>query len=123
MRTAPELGRRAEEKSDVRDNVLSSKPPRSPQQKSHPLVKELQRRRARLRRLLPKLDALCVWKRDIERRIADVDARLWEPNEFFSRVYQDEVDDLADAVAAWRLAAARVVLDLGPEADMRRADA
>ena len=34
MRTAPELGQRAVEKSGVRDNVTFSKPPRSPQQKS-----------------------------------------------------------------------------------------
>ena len=65
-----------------------------------------------LKRFTAQLDALCVWKEDLARRIADVDARLWEPNWFYSRVYQDEVDDLADATRAWRLAAARVALDL-----------
>ena len=58
-------------------------------------------------------DALAVWKEDIDRRIADIDARLWEANWFFCRVYQDEVDALIDATRAWRLAAARVALDLG----------
>ena len=72
-----------------------------------------------LRLLTARLNALCVWKKDIERRIADVDARLWEPNWFFCRVYQDEVDDLTDAVAAWRLAAAGVVLDLDQSAKLR----
>ena len=74
--------------------------------------------RQRLVRLTAKLDALAVWKEDIERRIADVDARLWEPNWFFCRVYQDEVDDLIDAVRAWRLAAASVALH---PIDVRRA--
>ena len=111
MQTAPAMGRLADEKSDVRDNVLSSKPQGSPQQKSHAAQ--------RLNRLTAKLDALATWKEDIERRIADVDARLWEPNWFFSRVYQDEIGDLAGAVRAWKLVAAGVVLDNAAD-DMRR---
>ena len=76
---------------------------------------------ADVRRLTARLDALATWKEDIERRIADVDARLWEPNWFFSRVYQDEIDDLADATRAWRMAAARVVLEIDFHASRGRA--
>ena len=112
MQTAPARGRLTKEKSDVRDNVFSSKSLSCPQQKSHAAQ--------RLNRLTSEIDALCVWKKDIEQRIADVDARLWEPNWFFSRVYQDEVDDLAGAVRAWKLAAAGVVLELNGADDMRR---
>lgn len=112
MRTAPELGRRAEERLDVRDNVFFSSPPRSPQQKS-------QRHRAlqRLRRLTAKIDALCVWRDDIQSRI-EHSKHLFERGS----LYQDQLEDLQDAVRAWRLVAARVALDLDAEAlgDERR---
>ena len=64
--------------------------------------------------------APATWRDDLLERVADVDARLWEPNWHFSSVYGDEVDDLIDGVRAWRLAAARVALDLDVD-DMRRA--
>ena len=113
MATAPE-GAAPEEIKNRLDAGQDIKPPRCPQLKSNAAQ--------RLNRLAARLDALATRKEDLERRIADVDARLWEPNWFFCRVYQDEVDDLTDAVTAWRLAAASVVLDLGrSDSIMRRA--
>ena len=111
MTTAPK-GAAPEAIRSRLDTAVDSLPPAASQPKSHAAQ--------RLNKLTAKLDALCVWKEDIQRRIADVDAWLWEPNWFFSRVYQDEIDDLADATRAWRLAAARVVVDIVHQDDMRR---
>ena len=83
--------------------------------------------RQRLVRLTARLDALAVWRDDLLCRIAVAEEKLHaDGNLYFSRLYPDEMDDLFDAVAAWRLAAARVVLDLAPErrgGAPRRADA
>ena len=65
------------------------------------------RGRQRLTRLTTKLDALCVWKEDIERRLVIAQDMLDA-----GCLFPIEIDDLADAVRAWRLAAARVPLDL-----------
>ena len=111
MRTAPARGRRADTKSGVVGGT--TKPDLAT---GAACVNNLRD----LRRLTARLAFLADWKENIERRIADVDARLWEPNWFFSRVYQDEVDDLTDAIAAWRLAAAGVVLELADVGDVRR---
>ena len=110
MQTAPSMGRLADEKSDVRDNVLSSKPQSSPQQKSHAAL--------RLNRLTAKLDALAVWRDDLADRI-DRAMQMQDAGCLF----HIEIDDLADAVRVWRLAAARVALDLDakPLGDVRRA--
>ena len=113
MQTAPGMGRLAEEKSGVREHVLFSKPQGSLQQKSHAAQ--------RLNRFTAKLDALATWRDDLLDRIAVAEDKLHaDSNLYFSRLYPDELDDLIDAVRAWRLVAARVALDLGSEADMRR---
>ena len=115
MQTAPARRRLADEKSDVQDNVLFSKPQGSPQQKSHAA-------RQRLVRLTARLDALATWRDDLLDRIAVAEEKLYaDGNLYFSRLYPDEMDDLIDAVAAWRLAAARVVVDLVHQDDMRSA--
>ena len=106
MQTAPARGRLAEEKSGVRDNVLSSRPQGSPQQKSHAA-------RQRLVRLTARLDAMVIWRDDIQRRIEHA-RELQERGALFAQ----EQDDLIDAVRSWRLTCARVVLNL----DGRRAD-
>ena len=105
MQTAPARGRLTKEKSDVRDNVFSSKSLSCPQQKSHAAQ--------RLNRLTAKLDALAVWRDDLLERIAVAEEKLHaDGNLYFSRLYPDELDDLIDATRAWRIAAARVALDL-----------
>ena len=108
MQTAPSRGRLAEEKSGVREHVLFSKPQGSLQQKSHAA-------RQRLVRLNARLDALCVWRDDIQ-------ARIEHAKQLFERgsLYPDQLEDLQDAVRAWRLAAAGVVLELNGADDMRR---
>jgi hypothetical protein len=87
---------------------------------THHLVQDLRRRRVRLRRLLAKLGTLVIWRDDILYRI-DRAMQLQERGALFAI----EQDDLIAAVAAWRLAAAGVVLDLDafPEVADRRADA
>ena len=65
------------------------------------------RRTQALRRLTAKLDALAVWKEDIRRRLVIAQDMLDA-----GCLFPIEIDDLADAVRAWRLAAARVPLDL-----------
>ena len=60
-----------------------------------------------LRSLTAKLDALCVRKEDIERRLRAAERMLDA-----GCLFPIEIDDLADAVAAWRMAAADVVLGL-----------
>ena len=116
VQTAPAMGRLAGEIKGRLDTGQDSKPPRCPQLKSQPLVQELQRRRVHLRRHLARLDALCVWRDDILDRI-DRAKELQERGALFAQ----EQDDLIDAVRAWRLAAARVALDVGNADDMRRA--
>ena len=69
-----------------------------------------------LRRLTARLDALCVWRDDIQRRIEHA-RELQERGALF----RQEQDDLIDAVRSWRLAAARVGLDL--EVALRNATA
>ena len=87
-------------------NAKDTLPSEASQQKTHAA-------RQRLNWLTAKLDALAVWKADLQHRIAIAEAKLHtDGNLYFSRLYSDEMDDLIDAVAAWRLAAARVVLDL-----------
>ena len=84
--------------------------------KTHPLVQDLRRRRVRLRRNLARMDAICNWRSDIERRIADA-------KELFERgcLYPDQLEDLQDAVAAWRLYVARTIIDLDDtDLDLRR---
>ena len=46
--------------------------------------------------------ALYVWGTILAERVADIEARLWQPNYHFSNVYADEVEDLAAAITAWR---------------------
>ena len=104
MQTAPTMGRLADEKSGVRDNVLSSRPQGSPQVNS-----------IRLRRLTAKLAALADWRDSILDRIEHA-KRMQDAGCLFAV----EQDDLADAVRSWRLACARVVLDL-EIGDIRRA--
>ena len=85
-------------------------------------VQELRRRAVRLRHLTAKLDALADWKADLQHRIAVAEEKLHaDGNLYFSRLYPDEIDDLIDAIAAWRLTAARVVVDLVHQDDMRSA--
>ena len=107
MQTAPAMGRLAGEIKDRLDTGQDSKPPRCPQHKSHAAQ--------RLNRLTARLDALCVSKEDIERRIAIAQDMLER-----GCLFTVEVDDLQDAVRAWRMAAARVVLDLHDFGDVRR---
>ena len=67
--------------------------------------------------LTARLGALCVWKEDIERRLVIAQDMLEA-----GCLFPIEIDDLADATHAWRLAAARVVIDLDAErlGDVRR---
>lgn len=70
------------------------------------------RSNADLRRLTARLDALAAWRDDLLARIAVAKEKLHaDGNLYFSRLYPDELDDLIDAVRAWRLTAARVVVD------------
>lgn len=122
MTTAPE-GAAPEEIRSRLDNAEDSLPNEASQQKTHPLVKELRRRRVRLHRLVAKLDALVIWRDDLLDRVAVAEEKLHaDGNLYFSRLYPDELDALIDGVRAWRLAAGRVVLDLDARGlgDVRR---
>ena len=46
--------------------------------------------------------ALYVWGTTLAERVADIEARLWQPNYHFSNVYADEIVNLAAAITAWR---------------------
>ena len=60
-----------------------------------------------------KLDALAIWKTDLQHRIAVAKSKLdADGARFFSKLYPDELDSLINGVAAWRLAAARLVIDI-----------
>ena len=89
MQTAPAMGRLAEEKSDVQDNVFSIRPQGSPQQKSH-------RARTRLMAWCSILDAVAeqcealdyrIWREDPGDTHLEHDVRVWR--------------ELADALAAF----------------------
>ena len=106
MQTAPARGRLAEEIKGHLDTGQDSK--------SHAA-------RQRLVRLTAQLDALAVRRDDLLDRSAVAEEKLHaDGNLYFSRLYPDELDDLIDAVRAWRLAAAGVVLKLNGADDMRR---
>ena len=98
MQTAPAMGRLAEEIKGRLDTGQDSK--------SHAA-------RQRLVRLTARLDAMVIWRDDIQRRIEHA-RELQERGALFAQ----EQDDLIDAVRSWRLTCARVVLNL----DGRRAD-
>ena len=106
LATAPK-GTAPEEIRSRLDTTEDSLPPAASQPKS-PAAQ-------RLNRLTARLGALCVWRDDILDRI-DTAQDLQDRGALFP-LEQD-----GDAVAAWRLAAGGVVLDIGHQDDMRRAE-
>jgi hypothetical protein len=60
-------------------------------------------------------EALYLWGADLAERAADIDARLWEPNYFYARVYRDEIDALRDGIRAWRLEIAWLAIETARE--------
>ena len=68
-----------------------------------------------LRRLTARLDAMVIWRDDLQRRIEHAQ-ELQERGSLFAQ----EQDDLIDGLRAWRLAAAGVGLELNGADDMRR---
>ena len=105
MTTAPR-GAAPEEIRSRLDTGQDIKPPRCPQQKSHAAQ--------RLNRLTSRLDGLAIWRDDILDRI-DHAKQMQDAGCLFAA----EQDDLIDAVKAWKLAAARVALDLADIGDVR----
>lgn len=101
MRTPPN-----ERSPAVRSSGASRKNVR-PAKLNNPTSKATPSPAQAIRPLTARLAYLADWKEDIEARIADASDRLDR-----GALYQDQLDDLIDAVEAWRQAADRLVFDI-----------